>query len=131
MEKPKVLVVDDDLVWLALTQAWLQLAGYEVITRASSFGTTAVVEAERPDFILLDVNMPGLGGETLAKVIADRSGEGAPGIVLYSGNEVTETRERARNVGALGAVQKTIDRQQFVAELERCFAARARLPKAR
>ena len=122
--KIKVLMVDDDLISLALTQAWLKLAGYEVIARDSSLGTTKSIKQHRPDFVLLDVNMPGLNGDALAMLIAGKGDEDGPGIVLFSSDDVTETGKRARNAGALGAVQKGADRQRFIAELEHCFAAR-------
>jgi CheY-like chemotaxis protein len=124
LSKTKVLVVDDDLISLAVTQAWLKLAGYEVITHDSSLGATTVIKKQRPDFVLLDVNMPGLNGDALATLIAGGAGGDGPGIVLFSGDDVKETRERALRAGALGAIQKSANRQGFIAALEHCFAAR-------
>jgi len=124
LSNKKVLVVDDDIVWLTIVQAWLKQAGYEVIGRGGSIGTVAAVRELHPDFVLLDVNMPGLNGDVLASLITQRAGGdggNGPGIVLCSGNDVNETRERARKVGALGAVQKGSNRQRFVAEVERIF----------
>ena len=123
--RKKILIVDDDLISLAVTQAWLKLAGYEVVTRDSSLGTTAAIKQERPDFVLLDVNMPGLNGDALATLLKSKdSGMNRPGIVLFSSDDVHETRVRAEKAGALGAVQKGSDRQRFIADLEHCFAAR-------
>jgi CheY-like chemotaxis protein len=123
--RKKVLIVDDDLISLAVTQAWLKLAGYEVVTRDSSFGTTAAIKQERPDFVLLDVNMPGLNGDALATLLKSKNADmNRPGIVLFSSDDVHETRARAQKAGALGAVQKSSDRQRFIADLEHCFAAR-------
>jgi CheY-like chemotaxis protein len=121
LSNKKVLVVDDDIVWLTIVQAWLKQASYEVIGRGGSIGTVAAVRELRPDFVLLDVNMPGLKGDVLASLIAQNADKNGPGIVLCSGNDVNETRERARKVGALGAVQKGSNRQRFVAEVERIF----------
>lgn len=124
LEKTKILIVDDDLISLSIVQAWLKLAGYDVITRDSALGTTTVIKHERPDFVLLDVNMPGIGGEVLAGLIAGKGHEEGPGVVLFSGDDVTEVRKRAQRFGALGAVQKGPDRERFIAEVEHCFAAR-------
>ena len=53
-----VLVVDDDPLFLRLTSARLQTAGYDVIT--ASDGTDAITAARRkkPDLVVLDVNLP-------------------------------------------------------------------------
>ncbi len=124
LSRKKILVVDDDLISLAVTQAWLKMAGYEVIARDSSLGTTAAIKQERPDFVLLDVNMPGLNGDALATLLMGKDSVNAPGIVLFSSDDVHETRARAKKAGALGGVQKGTDRRQFIADLEDCFAAR-------
>lgn len=118
----KVLVVDDDVVWLMLVQAWLKGAGYDVTGRGGSLGTVAAVRELRPDFVLFDINMPGLNGDVLASLVARDSANDGPGIVLCSGSDLSEIRERARNVGALGAIQKIPQRQKFIAEMEQIFA---------
>jgi CheY-like chemotaxis protein len=123
-EKIKVLIVDDDMIALSITQMWLQVAGYEVITHGGSFGAAAVIHKHRPDFVLLDINMPGLHGDALAALINRKDDGGGPGIVLFSSDDVTESRKRAQKAGVLGAVQKGSDRQQFLTELEKCFAIR-------
>jgi CheY-like chemotaxis protein len=121
----KVLVVDDDVVWLMLVQAWLKGAGYEVTGRGGSIGSVAAVRELRPDFVLFDINMPGLSGDVLATLVARDSANDGPGIVLCSGSDINEIQERARNVGALGGVQKIPQRQKFIAEVERIFALKA------
>lgn len=118
----RVLIVDDDVVWLTLVQAWLKLAGYEVFGRGGSLGTVAAVRELRPDFVLFDINMPGLSGDVLASLVARESAGDGPGIVLCSGSDLSEIRARAQNVGALGAIKKVSNRQQFIEEIEKIFA---------
>jgi two-component system, OmpR family, response regulator MtrA len=125
----KVLIVDDDVVWLTLAQAWLKIAGYDVVTRGGSIGTVGAVRELKPDFVLFDINMPGLNGDVLASLVARDSAKDGPGIVLCSGNELSETQGRAQSVGALGAVKKVSNRLQFVAEVERLFALKEPRPE--
>ncbi len=67
--RQRVLVVDDDREILELTRMILKDAGYEVLTRSS--GETALVEARRwePELILLDINMPGMDGWEVLRLL--------------------------------------------------------------
>lgn len=125
-EKIKILIVDDDMITLSVTQMWLKVSGYDVTTQNSSFGAAAVIKKQRPDFVLMDVNMPGLRGDILASLIAGKDDGTGPGIVLFSSNDLAETRKRAEKAGALGAIQKGSDRLHFMTELEKCIAMRQR-----
>lgn len=64
-KRGKVLVVDDDPVTLEVVRERLSEAGYDVFVRADAIGTSQWVAREQPDFILLDVMMPALGGGEL------------------------------------------------------------------
>src|SRR5438105_318288 len=55
MKPQKVLIVDDDSVVLFVVQAWLQSAGFEVLTHDSPFGTASLIRRERPAILLLDM----------------------------------------------------------------------------
>src|SRR5690242_20012919 len=63
MERKTILVVDDSPVVLELTGSALEGAGYKVVLRSRGEGTVAAVLQERPDLVLLDVNMPRLSGD--------------------------------------------------------------------
>ncbi len=75
--KKKVLVVDDDVLSLKISRARLESAGYDVITSERAIGTLLIIIREKPDVILLDLNMPEIGGENFilpsnSKKIQDR-----------------------------------------------------------
>ena len=59
---PKILVVDDVPENVRLLKAVLVPRGYEVVTATDGRAALDLVEAEKPDLILLDVMMPGLDG---------------------------------------------------------------------
>jgi two-component system, NarL family, invasion response regulator UvrY len=70
----RVLVVDDQLAFHEAARAVIDAtAGFEWIGRASC-GEEGVVQAEclRPDLVLMDVRMPGIGGIEAARQIASR-----------------------------------------------------------
>src|SRR5690349_20773762 len=57
-----ILVVDDDYLGRELLQAHMENAHYKVILANSGAKALELAQAEQPDIILMDVNMPGLNG---------------------------------------------------------------------
>jgi DNA-binding response OmpR family regulator len=113
----KILIVDDDRAVLETTQATLEDAGYDVITRDTAFGTSQIVLKNRPDVVLLDVEMPGLGGKELAKLLLEMP-KMRVALFLYSGLDRTELEKAGREVGAVGVLHKSLAPRTFVRELQ-------------
>lgn len=86
MIKPKVLIVDDDVKLLTLTQTLIDRTGY-FTTRAEhrSFAALEVARDFQPDLVVLDVDMPGKsGGDVAAELRNDPRLSQAPIIFLTS-----------------------------------------------
>ena len=67
----KILVVDDDLELLNLVSFALRQAGYLVVQASDGEAALQVFEAESPQLVVLDVNLPGASGfEVLARLRA-------------------------------------------------------------
>ena len=84
---PHLLVVDDDFDLVECLSDVLQDAGYDVRTaRTGEEGLEALRDAPLPDAILLDVDMPVLGGPGMAhKMMLHDAGQERIPIVLSSG----------------------------------------------
>jgi DNA-binding response OmpR family regulator/HPt (histidine-containing phosphotransfer) domain-containing protein len=65
----KVMVVDDDQDWLRTLPAILKPWGFKVTTLADPQQFCSVLQAVRPDILLLDVNMPQFNGFELCQVL--------------------------------------------------------------
>jgi len=105
----KILVVDDDPVVLALTEAVLQGLGHEVITRDRALGTSAAIYDERPEVALIDVEMPGLAGDELVRIAHKRefAVEGhQTAFIFHSGRDREELDRLVAETGAIGAIDK-------------------------
>lgn len=67
---PKLLIVDDDKELLKMLRSFFEMKRYEVVTAAD--GAEALQKLKPlPDLILLDVNMPGLDGLSVCRLIRD------------------------------------------------------------
>lgn len=110
MSKRILLVEDDEPTMIAATEI-LQMNGYEVIAFSNCQDIVEHVEKYKPSLVLMDVWLPGTGGEYAAKSLKSTPSTSQVPVILFSGDqEIYETMER---VGAEGAISKPIDMLGF------------------
>ena len=106
MSRPRVVIVDDHELFRAGVRSGLE-AHVDVVGEAGSVeAAVAVIRAERPDVVLLDVHMPGGGGlAVLVEVAKD-----LPGVrfLALSVSDAPEDVIELVHAGARGYVTKTI-----------------------
>lgn len=131
-DKPRLLLVDDDTVTLQVLSK--TLAPYARIRFARS-GAEALqaVESELPDLLILDVNMPGLGGmEVLAQLRARPASAQLPVILVTSASDEA-LEATALQIGAQDFIRKPFQPELLVDRMRallRLSALRARQPAA-
>ena len=65
----KIFVVDDEPQIVKVLKAYLDKAGYQVITASDGNAVLSIFQREKPDFLILDLNLPGMDGLDLCKAI--------------------------------------------------------------
>jgi DNA-binding NarL/FixJ family response regulator len=104
----KVLIVDDQTVFRrAASRVLARLPGFEVVGEAES--GEASIEATRllrPDLVLMDVHMPGIGGPEATRRIMARTAADPPAIVLLSTYDAADYGMRALECGAAAYLPK-------------------------
>ncbi len=105
-ERKMILVVDDDMKHLLTAKDLLEDMGYEVRMHQFAFGVTNVVREAQPDLILLDMNMPGLSGERLSKVLLSNEKTKDIPVVFYSSNDEDSLRRAVVKHGVKGYIAK-------------------------
>jgi CheY-like chemotaxis protein len=113
-----VLVVDDSAVVLELTKAALEKAGYRVVTRDRPAGSVAAILRDKPDIVLLDINMPSLSGDVIAKILVRAMKNPDTMILLHSSLSIDTLRLKAVATGAHGYIQKTENPTELVRRIE-------------
>ncbi len=102
----RIVLVDDDRMWLSLTSALADKdEGVELVGRSSTGAETMqVVAQEQPDLVLLDLAMPDVDGLTMLPNLL----KVAPGcrIVMVTGNDYAPLRQMAKEAGAIGLLPK-------------------------
>lgn len=94
-----VLVVDDEADLLFTIALSLELNGYKVLKAASGEEALEVVEAERPDAIVLDLRLPGIDGWEVLRRLAEMGRFPSTPVVLLSAQVDAATAARAVNLG--------------------------------
>lgn len=102
----RVLVVDDQPPFLSAARRLIESTpGFESVGEATSGeGAVTLAEALRPDLVLLDVRMPGLGGLGAARRIT--LARSASAVVLVSTDPQDVPAEAAEGSGAVAVVGK-------------------------
>jgi DNA-binding response OmpR family regulator len=94
----KLLVIDDDLGILNLLENLLANEGYEVATADCGREGLAAIERDRPDLVLLDVQMPGMSGFEVLSTIRERHPD-LP-IIMVTGYGSEDVATQALRLGA-------------------------------
>jgi DNA-binding NarL/FixJ family response regulator len=113
----RVLVVDDQVLIRAGLAALLRAApGIEVVGEAAD-GEQAIhlATASRPDVILMDVRMPGIGGIIATERILAAGGDPPPRVLVLTTFDLDEYVYRALRAGAHGFLLKDIPPDRLLA----------------
>lgn len=120
--KATILLVDDDPTILITIGDALQFKGYKVITAASAEQASSQLAQSRPDLIILDISMPGMGGMGFLKTLS-----GADGTIQYP--VLVFTARAALNsffagLGVEGFLTKTETPERLLEEVQRITGRR-------
>ncbi len=118
----RVLVVDDIEVNRIVACGLLRVLGYEVAAVADGLDAIEHCKHMPPDLVLMDVNMPVLGGIDASRRIVElqRLGRVAPfAIVMATADDSPETAARCYEAGVVGYLSKPLRLEMMRDELRR------------
>jgi len=117
MTRRSVLVVEDHPVNQRLLGFLLESAGFTVHAAADAHDALRLLETVVPDLILMDIQLPGINGLDLARLIrADARLQQVP-IIAVTAYAMKGDEEKARAAGCNGYIPKPIDVDSFIPKL--------------
>jgi len=128
----KILVVDDDPVAVTTLSLKLKSNGYQVLTASDGPQAISVTRRDKPDLMLLDICFPpdvahGGGvpwdGFVITQWIRGLDHSKHIPVILISGADRAEYKERASAVGASAFFRKPIDNDQLLASIQTALCA--------
>lgn len=122
-EKRTILLIDDDTSLLLTLSDFLKFEGYNVVTADSGEEGLKRLERVRPDVIILDMSMPGMGGIGFLKAISSSDGKPKyPVLVLTARANMAEF---FANVDVDGFIAKPCDPADLLMEVARIVFLRS------
>lgn len=115
----KVLLIEDNEENRYLVTFLLKAHGYEVFHAATGPDGIVLAGQVRPDLILLDIQLPGMDGHEVARTIKKDPELRSIPIVAVTSYAMVGDREKVFAAGAEGYIEKPINPETFVSELER------------
>jgi len=126
MNGKKILIIDDNQIILRALSKKIASGGYEALTAADPSEGVAAVRRERPDLIVLDINFPpdiAHGGSVFSDgfrmipwLRRMDEAKDTP-IIIITGAQSANNRDRALQEGACAFFQKPIDHEQLFAAI--------------
>jgi DNA-binding response OmpR family regulator len=92
--KPRVLIIEDEEGLLEILKVNFRTAGYQVMTAADGVTAWQSFERERPDLLVLDLNLPRVSGFRLLELV--RSESDVP-VLILTAYDFAEAEEVARH----------------------------------
>jgi two-component system cell cycle response regulator DivK len=121
----RILVVEDNPDNMLLTVMLLQSVGHEVLPAADAEAGLALARTERPDLILMDVQLPGMDGLAATMLLkADEATRAIP-VIALTALAMKGDEERIRAAGCDGYIAKPMRMHEFLAAVAAQLAAGA------
>ncbi|MDY7229445.1 response regulator [Hyalangium rubrum] len=123
MEKPRIIIVDDDRDTRELLSLALESEGFEVTSAANGLRLISSLQLRRPHLILLDVNMSWIDGFELCKAVKKNESFRDIPVIFVSGRGEPEDRRRGIEAGAADYFVKPLDLNRLIARLRELVPA--------
>lgn len=110
----KILVVDDELDIVKVVRAYLEQSGFRVVTASDGQHALAVFRHEKPDLVVLDLNLPRLDGLDVCRAIRR---EGNTPVIMLTARADEADRLIGLEIGADDYIVKPFSPREVVARV--------------
>ncbi|MCY7400085.1 MAG: response regulator [Nocardioides sp.] len=112
-----VLMIEDNVQNRYLATYLLEHHGFTVVVAVDGPQGIELATTLLPDLVLLDIQMPGMDGYSVARALRVKEELRATPIIAVTSYAMAGDREKALAAGCDGYIEKPIDPQTFVAEI--------------
>lgn len=123
-EKGTILYVEDNPDNRMLVRRILLSEDYKLLEAVNAVEALEILKTAKPDLILMDINMPDMDGYTLTAKIKKMPGFEKLPILALTANVMRGDKEKVLEAGCDGYIQKPIDFDDLLRQVER-FTARS------
>jgi two-component system cell cycle response regulator DivK len=120
--KRKALVIEDNEQNMYLMNFLLTKHGFKVVEARDGREGIEAARVGKPDVILLDIQLPGMSGHDVARELRRDAELASVAIVAVTSYAMPGDREEVLAAGCTGYIEKPINPEMFVAQLESYLA---------
>ena len=113
-----VLVVEDERKLRDLVRSYLERAGFTVLSTDSGAEAITLASTSAPDLVILDLGLPDVPGETVARELRAIPDTGATPILMLTARSAEEDRIRGLELGADDYVTKPFSPRELVLRVQ-------------
>ncbi len=115
----RILVVEDNEKNMYLISFILKKKNYEVIEARNGKDGVKLAIKEKPDLIIMDIQLPDIDGMEATKRIKESEEASGIPIIAFTSYAMAGDREKALNSGFAGYIEKPINMKTFMADIEK------------
>ncbi|MES2604804.1 MAG: HD domain-containing phosphohydrolase, partial [Pseudomonadota bacterium] len=118
LKNSPIFVVDDEPVNLKLIERVLGTEGYHsVLSIQNPVDVSTRFREQRPNLILLDINMPRMNGFDVLERLKSEAGDALPPVIFLTAELAANHRAKAFEQGVLDFISKPFNRQELLARV--------------
>ena len=123
------LLIEDNEQNRYLATFLLERHGYRVVAAADGRAALSAIQGFTPDVILLDIQLPGMDGYEVARLLRELDSLRAIPIIAVTSYAMLGDREKSLAAGCNGYIEKPIDPDTFIREIQQVLVATAEAPR--
>jgi CheY-like chemotaxis protein len=117
----RILVVEDNETNMYLIGFILRKNGYEVIEARTGEEGVELAIKDKPDLVIMDIQLPGIDGLEATRRIRESEADEDVHIIALTSYAMTGDREKSLAAGCTGYIEKPINPDTFIGEIEKYF----------
>lgn len=115
----RILIVEDNEHNMYLISFILEKNGYETIKAVNGEEGFQLAIKEKPDIVIMDIQLPDINGLEVTKRIRASKVDGKIPIIAITSFAMSGDREKALEAGCTGYIEKPINPDTIMAEIEK------------
>jgi len=119
MDRPVILVVEDDEKSSRLMQDVLEYAGYDVVVTDRGESGLELIRALHPALVLMDIHLPGISGVDALRAIRADAAIAGTAVIAVTASPTGNTRSRFDVAGFDGFQPKPVILKEFLGTIRR------------
>ena len=117
MANELILIVEDNDKNMKLARDILQVKGYRTIEAESAEAGLPLAAAQKPDLVLMDIQLPGINGIEALKRMRESPETSAIPVLAFTASVMPQDRREIMSAGFDGFVSKPINLKEFIASI--------------